>query len=86
MDSSAQQENKETNEEFEKNNEQEVNKEGSTSDCNIEFSVSRPSSVPIDSDVSSNIHSLNRDQRNVLDVVHRWARNYVKCRSSKNAT
>ena len=30
MDSSAQQENKETNEEFEKNNEQEVNEEGST--------------------------------------------------------
>ena len=83
MDSFAQQENEETNEELELNNAQEVNEEGSSSDCNIDFSVTGSSSVPADSNVNSNICSLNRDQRNVSDTVHRWARNYVKSRSSK---
>ena len=71
MDSFAQQENEETNEELELNNAQEVNEEGSSSDCNIDFRVSGSSSVPADSDVNSDIRSLNRDQRNVFDVVHR---------------
>ena len=35
MDSFSQQENEETNEELELNNAQEVNEEGSSSDCNI---------------------------------------------------
>ena len=83
MDSFAQQENEKTNEELELNNVQEVNEETSSSDCNIDPSVSGSSSVPADSDVNSNIPSLNRDQRNIFDAVHRWARNYVKCRSSK---
>lgn len=83
MNSFAQQENKETNEELKLNDAQEVNKEGSLSDCNIDFSASGCSSVPADSDVSSNIRSLNRDQRNVFDAVHRWAQNYVKSKSSK---
>ena len=83
MDSFVQQESKETNEELELNNTQEVNEEGSSSDRNIDFSLSGSSSVPADSDVNSNICSLNRDQRNVFDVVHRWARNDVKSRSSK---
>ena len=65
--------NKETNEELELNNAQEVNEEGSSSDCNIDFSVSGSSSVPADSEVNCNIRSLNRDQRNVFNAVHRWA-------------
>ena len=74
MDSSAQQENEETNEERELNNVQEINEEGSSSDYNIDFSVSGSSSVPADSDAKSNIRSLNRDQRNVFEDVHRWSR------------
>ena len=83
MDSFAQQENEETKKELELNNTQEVTEETSSSDCNIDFSVSGTSSVPADCGVTCNIRSLNRDQRNVFDAVHRWARNYVKCRSSK---
>ena len=83
MDSLAQQKNGETNEELELNNAQEVKKEGLSSDCNIDFSVWGSSSVPADIDVNSNIRSLNRDQRNVFDAVHKWAENYVKSRSSK---
>ena len=49
----------------------------------LTFSVSGSSSVPADSDINSNIRSLNIDQRNVFDAVYRWARNYVKSRSSK---
>ena len=56
---------------------------GSSSYCNTDFSVSGSSSVPADSDVNSNIHSLNRDQINIFDAVHRWFRNYVNYRSSK---
>ena len=83
MDSFAQQENEKTNTELELNNAQEVNEEVSSSDCNIDFSVLGSSSIPADSDVNSNIRSLNRDQRAVFDAVHKWAWNYVKCRSSK---
>ena len=68
--------NKETNEELELNNAQEVNEEGSSSDCNIDFSVSGSSSVPADSDVNSNIRSLNRDERNVFYAVHRHGGKY----------
>ena len=71
--------NKEINEELELNNAQEVNEEGSS----LDFGVSGSSSVPADSGVSSNIRSLNKDQKNVFDAVYRWARNYVKSRSSK---
>ena len=42
----SQQESEETNEELEVNNVQEVNKEGSSSDCDIDFSVSGSSSIP----------------------------------------
>ena len=83
MDSFAQQENEETNEELELNNAQEVNEATSSLDCNITFTVPGSSSVPADSDANSNICSLNRDQKNVFDAVHTWARNYVKCMSSK---
>ena len=48
--------------ELELNNAQEVNEEGSPSDCNIDIGVSEYSSVPADSDVKFNICSLNRDQ------------------------
>ena len=83
MDSFAQLENEEMNEELEINNAQEVNEVGSSLDCNIDFSISGSSSVPANSDVNSNIRSLNRDRRNVFDAAHMWARNYVKYRSSK---
>ena len=63
MDSFAQQENEETNEQLELNNAQEVNEEGSSSDCNIDFIVSGSSSVPADSDVNSNIRSSNRSKK-----------------------
>ena len=63
MDSFAQQGNEETNEQLELNNAQEVNEEGSSSDCNIDFSVSGSSSVPADSDVNSNIRSSNRSKK-----------------------
>ena len=59
MDSLAQQENEETNEELELNNAKEVNEGTSSLDCNIDFSVSGSSSVPADSDVNSNVRSLN---------------------------
>lgn len=63
-----------TNKELELNNTQEVDEKSSSSDCNNDFSVSESSSVPADSDVKSNIRSLNRDQRNVFEDVHRWSR------------
>ena len=46
-----------TNKELELNNTQEVDEKSSSSDCNNDFSVSESSSVPADSDVSSNIRS-----------------------------
>ena len=82
VDSFAQQESEETNEELEVNNTQELS-EGLSSDYNTDSSVSGSSSVPADSDINSNISSLNRDQRNVFVGVHRWVRNYVNYRSSK---
>ena len=82
VDSFAQQESEETNEELEVNNTQELS-EGLSSDYNTDSSVSGSSSVPADSDINSNISSLNRDQRNVFIGVHRWVRNYVNYRSSK---
>ena len=72
MDSFAQQENQETNEELEINNVQEKNEEGSSSDCITDFSLLGSSSVPADSDVNSNICSLNRDQRTVFNAGYRW--------------
>ena len=83
VDSFAQQESEETNEELEVNNAQELSEEGLSSDYNTDSSVSGSSIVPADSDINSNISSLNRDQRNVSDGVHRWVRNYVNYRSSK---
>ena len=82
VDSFAQQESEETNEELEVNNTQELS-EGLSSDYNTDSSVSGSSSVPADSDINSDISSLNRDQRNVSIGVHRWVRNYVNYRSSK---
>lgn len=67
--------NEETNAELKENNEQEVNKEGSSSDCKIDFSVSWYSSVPGRSNVNFNMRNLNRDQINFFNVVHKWARN-----------
>ena len=46
MDFFAQQENKETNEELKLNNAKEVHEKDSSSECNINFSVSGSSSVP----------------------------------------
>ena len=83
MDSFALQENEKTNQELEENNAQEVNEEGSSSDCNIDCSVSGSSCVPANSDVNSNIRSLKSDQKYVSDVVHWWARNHVKYWSPK---
>ena len=60
-----------------------MNEEGSSSDCNIDFSIFGSSNVPADSDVNSNIRNLSRDQRNVFNAIHRWARNFVRYRLSK---
>ena len=36
-----------------------------------------------DDEIAANIRSLNKKQRMVFDVLHQWARNYVKNVSSK---
>ena len=39
--------------------------------------------IATDDDIAANIRSLNKKQRIVVDVLHQWARNYVKNVSSK---
>ena len=34
--------------------------------------------IPTDDKIAANIRSLNKKQRIVFDVLHQWARNYVK--------
>ena len=39
--------------------------------------------IATDDEVAANVRSLNKKQRMVFDVLHQWARNYVKNVSSK---
>ena len=39
--------------------------------------------IATDDEIAANIRSLNKKQRMVFDVLHHWARSYVKNISSK---
>ena len=65
---------------FEENN---LLRDGSSSDCNIDFSHLGSSIIPYDDIINSKIHILNTWQKIIFDAVHKWARNNVNLRLSK---
>ena len=85
IDSFGQQENDEINDTLNENlhNEEFLDDELT---CNFPESGFSCSTHPVfqDSLINENIRSLNVKQRQVFDVIHKWARNYVKNLSSKH--
>ena len=85
IDSFGQQENDEINDPLNENlhNEEFVDDELT---CNFPESGFSCSTHPVfpDSLINENIRSLNVKQRQVFDVIHKWARDYVKNLSSKH--
>ena len=85
IDSFGQQENDEINDTLNEN----LHNEGFLDDeltCNFPESGFSCSTHPVfqDSLINENIRSLNVKQRQVFDVIHKWARDYVKNLSSKH--
>ncbi|XP_066925712.1 uncharacterized protein [Clytia hemisphaerica] len=85
MNDFEQQENDETNAELQSraNNNEESDDENNNDTTHARASIPMESILLPDNEVNARIRSLNHQQREVFDVVHKWGRDFVKNLSSK---
>ncbi|XP_066912801.1 uncharacterized protein [Clytia hemisphaerica] len=87
MNDFEQQENDETNAELESNtanNNDESDDEANEDTVPFRAAIPMESILLPDNEINTRIRSLNPQQREVFDVIHKWGRNFVKNLSSKD--
>ncbi|XP_066926174.1 uncharacterized protein [Clytia hemisphaerica] len=84
MNDFEQQENDEINEELQNtNNEDESDEESNNRTPNLTAAIPMESILLPDNEINARIRSLNHQQREVFDVIHKWGRDFIKNLSSK---
>ncbi|XP_066928370.1 uncharacterized protein [Clytia hemisphaerica] len=87
MNDFEQQENDETNAELESNtanNNDESDDEANEDTVPLRAAIPMESILLPDNEINTRIRSLNPQQREIFDVIHKWGRNFVKNLSSKD--
>ncbi|XP_066910247.1 uncharacterized protein [Clytia hemisphaerica] len=87
MNDFEQQENDETNAELESNtanNNDESDDEANEDTVPFRAAIPMESILLPDNEINTRIRSLNPQQREIFDVIHKWGRNFVKNLSSKD--